>query len=454
MDPEDNGQGEEAEGEDEAEMLSDSSVVEDDGQERDESGFRIGVFNIMRDRNVARIFRGFRGFNRESSSGSEDSFQVTTPSNEESDNSDSASNNQPQNFDTELPTNHSYLGRMESVSGVEYYEPGSRYKIHICPHHTIIFPGQTLPVILSTSQAFHLTAQSGEHSVGLVFPPINNEQYGVTCQMYEKNVRNPLWKSDLRAKLRAHQRFRVCKGTISHPILSTFVGDVREAEVEILPELSLGDPLSGHIRGSLDKFLPHSSRIKLLYSHARAWPLFVYEQYDIGKVMMKIKHFVAAHNLENMPTDPIVCSFWSAKNLPLEESDREKIFATNFVEVRMKIIAEKLNDPYYYHCIECQQKVAKFSEVFAMSKDGVQASYCNPGGFIHDTVTLFGVELNAVIVERSKSTQFSWFPGYAWKITVCGRCHRHLGWQFVAEKKNLRPHSFFGLTQRSIVLKL
>uniref|UniRef100_A0A1B0D3S5 Uncharacterized protein n=1 Tax=Phlebotomus papatasi TaxID=29031 RepID=A0A1B0D3S5_PHLPP len=445
MDPEENGQGEEADWEEVVEMFSDSSMDEDDARETEESSSSrfagLRHFNIVRIRDASWFFREFRGFNRPFSSGSEEEVQLTTPPNEESENSDGAStsNNQPQNFDTELPTNHSYLGRMESVSGVEFYEPGKRYKIHICPHHTVIFPGEILPVILSTSQAFHLTAQSGGHSVGLVFPPVGNEQFGVTCQMYERNVRNPLWKSDLRAKLRAHQRFRVCTDTSTQPV---FLGDVREVEVEILPELSLGDPLSGHFRGSLHKFLPKSKRVKLLYSHARVWPLFVYEQYDIGKVMMKIKHFVASHKIENMPIDPIVCSFWSAKNLPLEQADREKIFATNFVE------------PYYYHCGECQQKVAKFSEVFAMSKDGVLASYCNPGGYIHDTVTLFGVEEDSVTVERSKSTQFSWFPGYAWKITVCARCQRHLGWQFVAEKKNLRPRSFFGLTQRSIVLKL
>lgn len=26
----------------------------------------------------------------------------------------------------------------------------------------------------------------------------------------------------------------------------------------------------------------------------------------------------------------------------------------------------------------------------------------------------------------------SWFPGYAWTITNCGRCYSHLGWKFTA----------------------
>lgn len=24
----------------------------------------------------------------------------------------------------------------------------------------------------------------------------------------------------------------------------------------------------------------------------------------------------------------------------------------------------------------------------------------------------------------------TWFPGYAWRISVCPQCHQHLGWKF------------------------
>ncbi|GAB0100490.1 Protein cereblon [Sergentomyia squamirostris] len=464
MDPEDTEAREESEGDDEIEMLDASGIydvvaAEDAGSgssgsqeaENNTNGMRFGMRYYNTDRNVSWIFRTLQRFYREStSSGSDEDARSGRASNEDGD--EGTPSGPPQNFDTELPTNHSYLGKMESVSGIDYYEPGKKYQIHVSPHHSIIFPGQTLPVILSQSQAFHLNNQTEGRSIGLVFPPFGSEQYGVTCQMYETNVRNP--RLDLRAKLRAHQRFRVCKESKRNNVFVGEVGDVVEVEVEILPELSLGCPLGNHFRGSLEKFLPRSSRVKMLYCHARTWPLFVYDQYDIGRVMAKIKHFLAAHKIETMPMDPILCSFWSAKNLPLEQEDRDRIFATNYVEVRMRIIAEKLNDPYYYHCAECNHKVAKFSDVFAMSKDGVQASYCNPGGYIHDTVTLYHVEEDALAVERRKSTEFSWFPGYAWKISICSQCRWHLGWQFVAEKKNLMPQSFYGLSQRNIVLKL
>uniref|UniRef100_A0A1B0CDH0 Uncharacterized protein n=1 Tax=Lutzomyia longipalpis TaxID=7200 RepID=A0A1B0CDH0_LUTLO len=259
--------------------LSEVSSGEDGAEENDAHpdnwGLGIGrrFINILRDRTGAWVVRDFRPLPEDSSPGPDDEFSEnlanslaeslsrTPPANEVD---ETAGSSQAHNFDTELPTNHSYLGRMESVSGMEYYEPGKRYKIHVCYHHSIIFPGQKLPMILSSNQAFLLIAQSDEHSVGLVFPPIGGVQYGVTCQVYEKNVKSPAWRTDLRAILRAHQRFRVCTKTQVLPPI--FMRDVLEVEVEILPELSLGHPLSGHFRGSLEKFLPHSERVRLLYS--------------------------------------------------------------------------------------------------------------------------------------------------------------------------------------------
>jgi hypothetical protein len=46
-------------------------------------------------------------------------------------------------------------------------------------------------------------------------------------------------------------------------------------------------------------------------------------------------------------------------------------------------------------------------------------------------MTLRTLNPNAFIfLHGGPSTQDSWFPGYAWTIAYCLRCHNHLGWKF------------------------
>jgi hypothetical protein len=38
------------------------------------------------------------------------------------------------------------------------------------------------------------------------------------------------------------------------------------------------------------------------------------------------------------------------------------------------------------------------------------------------------------------TTEFAWFPGFAWRFSSCARCERHLGWHFLSE-----DNGFWGL---------
>ena len=51
--------------------------------------------------------------------------------------------NEEEEFDTELPTNHAYLGQMDPVPGVYLFEVGKVYQLPIRDYHSIIFPGES-----------------------------------------------------------------------------------------------------------------------------------------------------------------------------------------------------------------------------------------------------------------------------------------------------------------------
>lgn len=55
--------------------------------------------------------------------------------------------------------------------------------------------------------------------------------------------------------------------------------------------------------------------------------------------------------------------------------------------------------------------------------------FVNPHGFEFE----IGCFADAAAVTVGEAiTYWSWFPGFAWRIEVCGGCGEHLGWLFVS----------------------
>lgn len=117
------------------------------------------------------------------------------------------------------------------------------------------------------------------------------------------------------------------------------------AKVRILPEYTLPDPINLCLSNNLKRFTQNPSQangIKRLLANSSRWPKFVYDQYSIVCVNEKIERYMAMLNLE-APDDPVLKSFWLARNIPLNQSDRLKIFTSNCVNKRMLLIGNSLN---------------------------------------------------------------------------------------------------------------
>lgn len=88
-------------------------------------------------------------------------------------------------------------------------------------------------------------------------------------------------------------------------------------------------------------------------------------------------------------------------------------------------------------CTRCDHPIS--SADARISRFGLhEHSQINPSGYIWN----FGCFLLApgCIARGNPSTEFAWFPGFAWQIAECRGCHLHLGWLFSSV-----DHAFYGL---------
>ena len=69
-------------------------------------------------------------------------------------------------------------------------------------------------------------------------------------------------------------------------------------------------------------------------------------------------------------------------------------------------------------------------------------AFVNPHGVLHEVITVRRVR--SVDVEGPPTTDFTWYPGYAWEIAYCARCRTHVGWCFTATE-SADPAQFWAL---------
>jgi cereblon len=269
------------------------------------------------------------------------------------------------------------------VSGISFFEVDKIYQLPIIGHHSLVMPGEILPMIISES----IFENDGSENLifGLVFWE-NSEKvrtketvFGVTCQVYEKGVDS---FGHITLKSRAIQRFQVVPKdgnltTTKH----TDRGRKFYASVKILPEIILPDPIvSLCASNNTLKFLHNPSQYENIKNFITrsygVWPKFVYDQYEIVTVMQKVERFLAMLNMtEKVPTDPVALSFWLARNIPLKQKERQTIFISNCVTTRMLIIGRSLNFSCRFVCKRCKNQISTYNDIFALSKNGVQQNY-------------------------------------------------------------------------------
>uniref|UniRef100_A0A0A9YEK0 Protein cereblon n=1 Tax=Lygus hesperus TaxID=30085 RepID=A0A0A9YEK0_LYGHE len=357
-------------------------------------------------------------------------------------------------FDEDLPITHSYLGEMDRVSGRTIIPDNAVVTLPLlpgCPGTWV--PGQTFPLMVRDHVRSELLrrAVEGDHTFGCRargyrFNSSSEEIYGATCEIYEFSDTQDL--VSIKAKVR--QRFKKLN-------IKKIDGPVAYAEVQILPEITLRKPLTVFNVPSLNRVrhqVPRKCQIREAYTSP--WPVWVHTQYDtdylrkkVGNELLFLKQGLKKiKHRPPMPTDPTELSFWLGTHLGADE--RLFLIKENSPIRRLRWMLSLMMQCQQYCCHTCDNLIGYQKDFFAMSVEGAQSTYVNPGGYVHDTITL-STATNLIIISNP-STEYSWFPGYAWEIAVCCHCQKHIGWKFTSKK--LVPKTFWGLSRQSLHTRL
>lgn len=391
----------------------------------------------------------------------------------------------PITFDSSLPMSHSYLGNdLEEVRGRTIHDDESLITLPIIQLPGIVLiPGQTIPLhlfhqhtvamikgVVDTDKTFGVVAYSHDDGAQTM------ATIGTTAEIFSvrDETDDDTGLSTIRVKAKGRQRFQIVE-TERSPT-GILIGKVR-----ILPEKILPDCLEGARPLSHCKFCcppDQDSMVRtctavdrqgnVLTSVAMSrnrqinrftaacytwWPPWVYKMYDADLVMQRTKQELHKWNEtlrpENMPQDPIELSYWVTQNLPLDDGLRVNLLSIDSAVQRLRCALSIIEKCSILCCKGCGSQVANKKDVFSLSIEGPLGAYVNPGGYVHETMTVHKAQ-NLNLIGRP-STEHSWFPGYAWTIAQCRRCNSHMGWKFTSTMKELKPQKFWGLTRSSVV---
>ena len=120
--------------------------------------------------------------------------------------------------------------------------------------------------------------------------------------------------------------------------------------------------------------------------------------------------------------------------VPPEKQNIEMI--ESFVEDETE---EDILDPEaYIRCRQCLNIITHPAERITI-QGSHQHTFANPHGIVFEIGCFRTVQ--GCVRAGPASTEFSWFPGFSWRIAVCIKCLAHLGWLFASQDND----SFHGL---------
>ncbi|KAJ0031420.1 hypothetical protein Pint_12870 [Pistacia integerrima] len=181
-------------------------------------------------------------------------------------------------------------------------------------------------------------------------------------------------------------------------------------------------------RGEGSKMLCRRIELGQFRRTSRAfWPYWVYSMYDsyclARRAADKWKQVVGTPSMDSFVRKPDLLSFYIASKIPVSESTRQELLEIDGVSYRLRREIELLESFDIVQCKTCKTAIARRSDMLVMSSEGPLGAYVNPGGSVHEIMTLY--KANSLALRDRAYTEYSWFPGYKLNLScsvVCCVC--------------------------------
>lgn len=94
-------------------------------------------------------------------------------------------------------------------------------------------------------------------------------------------------------------------------------------------------------------------------------------------------------------------------------------------------------------CRVCRHLITRPADRLVIDGDFSRV-FANPHGLVFE-IGYFRQAPGCLAVSPF-SDEFTWFPGYQWRVSCCRSCQTHLGWFFLSDS-----HGFWGLILEKLV---
>ncbi|VDO03218.1 unnamed protein product [Rodentolepis nana] len=184
-------------------------------------------------------------------------------------------------------------------------------------------------------------------------------------------------------------------------------------------------------------------------------PPWIFHQHDlsyiIGQIRAKLSRWTNTWQMEKWnPSLAVPFSYWLIQNLPLTFTQKADFLKLDPVVVRLRACLNFIETCSGLACSQCRTAISSQTNVICLTDEGSVQAYVNPHGIIFDMLTLSTVYQRSIVLVGSPTSEYSWFPGYAWTIAECATCGVPLGWRFTATRDNLQPRLFWGIKREAL----